>query len=76
MPGRHALHGHPAERRRHTLPVSPGLRRDSSQRESRGPLDVIGAVHRHPPAHLARRTLRRMRDERATAAAAARAPTG
>ena len=64
LPGGHALHGDPAERRRHALPLPPGLRGNASQLESRGPVDVLGAVHRHPPPHLARRALRRVRDER------------
>ena len=46
-----ALHGDPAERRRHAVPLSPGLRGNSSQLESRGPLDVLGALHRHSPPH-------------------------
>ena len=64
VPGRDALHGDTAERRRHPVPLPPGLRRDSSQRESRGPLDVVGALHRHSPTHLARRAMRGVRDER------------
>ncbi len=55
VPGGDALHGDTAERGCHPLPLPPGLRGDASQRESRGPLDVIGAVHRHSPPHLARR---------------------
>ena len=65
MPGGHALHGDTAERRCHALPLPPGLRGDASQLESRGPLDVLGAVRRHSPPHLARRAMRRVRDERA-----------
>ena len=64
VPGGDALHGDPAERRCHPLPLPPGLRGDPSQLESRGPLDVLGAVHRHSPPHLARRAMRGVRDER------------
>ena len=64
VPGGHALHGDPAERGCHPLPLPPGLRGDSSQLESRGPLDVLGAVRRHSPPHLARRAMRGVRDER------------
>ena len=64
MPGGNALHGDPAERRCHPLPLPPGLRGDASQLEPRGPLDVLGAVHRHSPPHLARRAMRGVRDER------------
>ena len=64
LPGGDALHGNTAERRCHALPLPPGLRGDSSQLESRGPLDVLGAVHRCSPPHLARRAVRRLRDER------------
>ena len=64
MPGRHALHGDTAERRCHSVPVPSGLRGNPSQRESRGPLDVLGVVQRHSPPHLARRAMRRVRDER------------
>ena len=64
VPGGDALHGDPAERRRHAVPLPPGLRGEPSQLESRGPLDVLGAVRRHPPPHLARRALRGVRDER------------
>ena len=64
VPGGHALHGDPAERGRHPVPVPPGLRRDPSQLESRGPVDLLGAVHGHSPPHLARRAMRRVRDER------------
>ena len=64
VPGGDALHGDPAERGRHPLPLPPGLRGDPSQRESRGPLDVLGALHRHSPPHLARRAMRGVRDER------------
>ena len=60
----HALHGDPAERRCHAVPVPPGLRGLASQREPGGPVDVLGAVHRHPASHLARRTMRGVRDER------------
>ena len=47
-------------------PLAPTSRssRDPSQLESRGPLDVLGAVHRHSPPHLARRAMRGVRDER------------
>ena len=64
VPGGDALHGDTAERRCHPLPLPPGLRGDPSQLESRGPLDVLGAVHRHSPPHLARRAVRGVRDER------------
>ena len=64
VPGGNALHGDPAERRCHPLPLPPGLRGDASQLEPRGPLDVLGAVHRHPPPHVARRAMRGVRDER------------
>ena len=64
VPGGDALHGDPAERGCHPLPLPPGLRGDPSQLESRGPLDLIGAVHRHSPPHLARRAVRGVRDER------------
>ena len=64
VPGGDALHGDPAERGCHPLPLPPGLRGEPSQRESRGPLDLLGAVHRHSPPHLARRAVRRVRDER------------
>ena len=64
VPGRNALHGDTAERRCHAVPLSPGLRGDASQLESRGPLDVVGAVRRHSPPHLARRAMRGVRDER------------
>ena len=64
VPGGHALHGDPTERRRHALPVPPGLRRLAAQREPRGPLELVGAVHAHSPPRVARRTLRRLRDER------------
>ena len=50
VPGGHPLHGDPAERRCHAVPLSPGLRGDTSQFESRGTLDLVGAVHRHSPA--------------------------
>ena len=63
-PGWHALHGNPAERRRHALPVPPGLCGLASQREPGGHVDVLGVVHRHPASHVARRTMRGMRDER------------
>ena len=43
------------------LPVFAGNLRSV---ESRGPLDVIGAVHRHSPPLLARRAMRGVRDER------------
>ena len=43
------------------LPVFAGNLRSSS---SRGPLDVLGAVRRHSPPHLARRAMRGVRDER------------
>ena len=64
VPGGYALHGDPAERGCHPLPLPPGLRGDSSQLESCGSLDVLGVVRRHSPPHLARRAMRRMRDER------------
>ncbi len=64
MPGRHALHGNPPERRRHPVPVSPGLCRVAAQRTSGGPVDLITSLYRHPPAHLARRSMRGVRDER------------
>ena len=64
VPGGDALHGDTAERGRHPVPLPAGLRGDSSQLESGGPLDVLGAVHRHSPPHLARRAMRRVRDER------------
>ena len=64
VPGGDALHGDTAEWRRHPVPVPPGFRGDASQRESRGPLDVLGALHRHSPPHLARRAMRGVRDER------------
>ena len=64
MPGGNALHGDTAERGCHSLPLPSGLRGDSSQLESRGPLDVLGAVHRHSPPHVARRAMRGVRDER------------
>ena len=60
----HALHGDPAERGCHSVPVPPGLRGLASQREPGGHVDVLGAVHRHPAPHLARRTMRGVRDER------------
>ncbi len=64
LPGRDALHGDPAERGCHAMPIPSGLRRKPSQVASRGPLDVIGAVQRHSPPYLARRAMRRVRDER------------
>ena len=64
VPGGNALHGDTSERGCHALPLPPGLRGDSSQLESRGPLDVLGAVHRHSPPYLARRAMRGVRDER------------
>ena len=64
VPGGDALHGDTAERGCHPLPLPPGFRGDSSQLESRGPLDVLGAVRRHSPPHLARRAMRGVRDER------------
>ncbi len=42
------------------LPVFAGNLRS----ESRGPLDVLGAVRRHSPPHFARRAVRGVRDER------------
>ncbi len=57
VPGGHALHGDPAERGRHPLPLPPGLRGDPSPVEPRGLVDVFRAVHRHSPAHLARRAM-------------------
>ena len=64
VPGGDALHGDTAERGCHPLPLPPGLRGDPSQLESRGPLDLLGAVRRHSPPHLARRPMRGVRDER------------
>ena len=64
VPGGDALHGDPAERRCHPLPLSPGLCGVASQLEPDGPLDVLGAVHRHSPPHLAGRPMRGLRDER------------
>ena len=64
VPGGDALHGDPAERGCHPLPLPPGLRGEPSPRDSDGPLDVLGAVHRHSPPHLARRAMRGVRDER------------
>ena len=64
VPGGDALHGDTAERGCHPLPLPPGLRGDPSQLDSRGPLDVLGAVRRHSPPHLARRAMRGVRDER------------
>ena len=64
VPGRNALHGDTAERGCHALPLPPGLRGDPSQLEPRGPLDLLGAVRRHSPPHLARRAMRGVRDER------------
>ena len=43
------------------LPVFAGNLRSA---RSRGPLDLLGAVHRHSPPHLARRAVRGVRDER------------
>ena len=43
------------------LPVFAG---NASQREPRGPLDVLGAVRRHSPPRLARGAVRGVRDER------------
>ena len=57
VPGGHALHGDPAERGRHPLPLPPGLRGDPSPVEPRGLVDLFRAVHRHSPAHLARRAM-------------------
>ena len=48
-------------RRAPTSRSSRGLFAASS---SRGPLDVLGAVRRHSPPHLARRAMRGVRDER------------
>ena len=53
-----------AERRRHAVSLSPGLRGESSRRGARGPLVILGGVHRHPPTLVAWRTLRRVRAER------------
>ena len=64
LPGGHTLHGDTAEWGCHPVPVPPGLRGDSSQLESGGPLDVIQAVRRRSPPHVPRRTLRGVRDER------------
>ena len=49
-----------------TSPRAPTCRssRDPSQLESRGPVDVLGAVHRHSPPHLTGRAVRGVRDER------------
>ena len=58
VPGGHALHGDPAERGRHSVPVSTSLRRKPSPVATRGSLDFIRAVHRHPPAHGARGPMR------------------
>ena len=44
------------------LPVFAGTLRSV---EPRGPLDVLGAVRRHSPPHVARRAMRGVRDERA-----------
>ena len=52
LPGGHPLHGHPAERRRHPLSVSPGLRGEPSWRGLRGSLVVLGAVHGDPSADV------------------------
>ena len=46
------------------LPLPSGLRWNSPRLESRGPLDVLGAVRRHSPPHVARRAMRGERDER------------
>ena len=43
------------------LPVFAGTLRNV---ESRGPLDILGVVHRHSPPHVARRAVRRLRAER------------
>ena len=64
VPGGDALHGDTAERGCHPVPLPAGLRGDPSQLESRGPLDVLGAVHRHSPPHLTGRAVRGVRDER------------
>ena len=64
VPGRNALHGDTAERGCHPLSIPPGLRGDAPQLESLGPLDFLGAVHRHSPPHGARRPMRSVRDER------------
>ncbi len=50
MSGGDALHGDPAERRCHAVPVSPGVRRVTSECKSLGTLELVGAVHRHSPA--------------------------
>ncbi len=60
VPGGDALHGDTAERGCHPLPLPPCLRGEPPQRESRGPLDLIGAVHWHSPARLARWSMRRV----------------
>ena len=64
LPGGDALHGNTAERGCHAVPLPPGLRGNSSQLDSRGSVDVLGLVCRHSPPHLARRAMRRVRDER------------
>ena len=58
VPGGDALHGDTAERGRHPVPLPAGLRGDASQLEPRGPVDVLGAVHRHSPPHLTGRAVR------------------
>ena len=55
LPGGHALHGDPAERRRDALPLPARLRRHAARHEPRRPVDVIRAVHGDPPPHRARR---------------------
>ena len=60
VPGGDALHGDTAERGCHPLPLPAGLRGNSSPLESFGPLDVLGAVHRHSPPYVARRAMRRV----------------
>ena len=62
--GGNALHGDPAKRGCHPLPLPPGLRGESSPRDSHGPLDVLGSLHRHPSSLLARGAVRSVRDER------------
>ncbi len=61
--GRDALPGDPAERRCHAVPVPPRLRGEPAPRGAHGSLELLGTVHRHAPTRLARRPVRRMRDE-------------
>ena len=75
LSGRHALHGHPAERRRHAVSLSPALRR---QPETREPRRRSGE---RPRSSSASATAKRSADAAARAsstpraAAAGRAPT-